>query len=487
MIHFTFDGKTVEAFEGDTIGSALYAAGQRTFSRSFKYHRRRGLMCVAGQCPNCLCAVDGAPGARACTEPVREGIKVEHLNAEPSLEFDVMEATDRLGGPFMPPGFYYKTFIRPRKLWPLYEKVLRNAAGLGKLRKHQEDREWRTEYRRRHADVLVVGGGVAGLSAAIAAARLGADVVLVDEGPEPGGRLLADRRDGSDRAARRRGARGRRRDPRRGPRRWATSTAWSRSGRATPCTRSAPRRHVFATGTIEQPLVFAGNDLPGVMLSDGARRLGALYAVRPGTRAVIATTSDRGLDAAVALRGDRRRDRRRRRPAAGWPGPAAETLRSLGVEVLAGHTVSRRVAARPSSGRCSRRSGPTEGERAFDCDLVVVSGGVARRPRCCCRPAARPTMTSAAATSPSPRSPRACCAAGELTGAEGFEAICAVRRARRLRGRARRSASATRPRARPPPSGRPSSTRPASRRGSPCRRRSAATGAASASPASART
>ena len=129
---------------------------------------------------------------RACTEPVREGMKVEHMNASPSLGFDVMRTTDFLGGPFTPPGFYYKTFIRPRRFWPLYEKVLRHAAGLGKLRKSQPEREWRTEYRRRHTDVLVIGGGAAGLSAAAAAAELGADVVLADEGPEPGGRLLAE-------------------------------------------------------------------------------------------------------------------------------------------------------------------------------------------------------------------------------------------------------------------------------------------------------
>jgi sarcosine oxidase, subunit alpha len=191
-VGFSFDGRRVEALAGDTIASALYAAGQRTFSRSFKYHRRRGLLCCAGQCPNCLVAVDGAPGVRACTEPVREGMAVEHLNASPSLEHDVMAVTDAVGGPFTPPGFYYKTFIRPRRLWPLYEKVLRHAAGLGRLRASQDEREWRTEYRRRHADVLVVGGGLAGLRAAIAAAEAGADVVLADEGPEPGGRALAE-------------------------------------------------------------------------------------------------------------------------------------------------------------------------------------------------------------------------------------------------------------------------------------------------------
>ena len=110
-----------------------------------------------------------------------------------------MRATDLFGGPFTPVGFYYKTFIRPRRWWPLYERFLRSAAGLGVLPREQDEREWRTEYRRRHADVMVVGGGAAGLSAAIAAARAGADVVLADEGLEPGGRLLAE--GGHERAA----------------------------------------------------------------------------------------------------------------------------------------------------------------------------------------------------------------------------------------------------------------------------------------------
>ena len=268
-ISFSFDGKQVSAHEGDTIGSALFAAGQRTFSRSFKYHRKRGLMCCAGQCPNCLVQVDDAPGVRACTEPVREGMQVTHMNASPSLDMDVMRATDLFGGPFTPPGFYYKTFIRPRRLWPLYEKVLRHAAGLGKLRKKQPEREWRTEYRRRHADVLVVGGGVAGLSAAIAAAELGADSVLADEGPEPGGRLLAE--GGEDYA---RELTGRARAA--GVEILHNAPALGAFDGLVPVWQGdtlhqvRSKCQVYATGAIEQPLLFPGNDLPGVMLS-GAR------------------------------------------------------------------------------------------------------------------------------------------------------------------------------------------------------------------------
>jgi sarcosine oxidase subunit alpha len=353
IVRFTFDGKPVEAFEGDTIGSALYAKGQRTFSRSFKYHRRRGLMCCAGQCPNCIVAVDGAPGVRACVEPVTEGMRVEHLNATPGLELDVMRATDLVGTRFTPPGFYYKTFIRPRRLWPLYEKVLRHAAGLGVLRKEQADREWRTEYRRRHADVLVVGGGIAGRAAAKTAAEAGADVVLVAEDTlEPlAGVETLDRAcalayfDGMVPV-------------------WQGDTLHQIRAKA----------HVFATGTIEQPLVFAGNDLPGVMLSGGAMRLLDRYAVRPGTRAVIATTSEWGLRAAARLHdaGVQIAAVADLRPT---PGPAAEELAGRGIEVLGGHTVIEARGSKQVTQAVLAPLGNDAAARTFDCDLLVVSGG----------------------------------------------------------------------------------------------------------------
>jgi sarcosine oxidase, subunit alpha len=373
---FTFDGKPVTALRGDTVASALFAAGRRTFSRSFKYHRRRGLMCCAGNCPNCMVAVDGAPGVRACTEPARGGMRVEHLNASPGLELDAMALTDKLGGPFTPPGFYYKTFIRPRRLWPLYEWVLRHAAGLGRLPARQAERGWRTEYRRRHADVLVVGAGHAGLSAAIAAAELGADVVLTEEGPEPGGRLLWE---GGHQQAR--ALAGRARDA--GVEILCSAPAlghfdglvavWQRD----TLHQVRALQHVYATGAIEQPLVFAGNDLPGVMLSSGAWRLASLYGIAPGSRAVLASTSDRGLHAAGALRelgveviavADLRRT----------PSPAADALRERGVEILNGWTIVGAGGRKAvESATLAPIDGATASRRELRCDLVLVCGGEA--------------------------------------------------------------------------------------------------------------
>jgi sarcosine oxidase, subunit alpha len=378
-VKFTFDGKSVTALAGDTIASALYAAGRRTFSRSFKYHRRRGLMCCSGDCPNCLVAVDGAPGVRACTEPVRDGIRVEHLNARPGLELDLMAVTDAVGGPFTPPGFYYKTFIRPRRLWPLYERLLRHAAGLGRLPKAQPERTWRTEYRRRHADVLVVGGGVAGLAASVAAAELGADVVLVDDGPEPGGRLLWEGRHEHARSlvARARAA---------GVEVLSAAPALGHFDglvavwQGDTLHQIRARHHIYATGATEQPLVFAGNDLPGVMLSGGARRLASLYAVAPGARAVVVTTSDRGIRAALALQAvgvevlavaDLRRERSR----------AALRLPANEIEALHGWTVLAARGGRAVQGAAlaplqSLGAGGSAAEhREFECDLLIVSGG----------------------------------------------------------------------------------------------------------------
>ena len=379
-ITFTFDGRAYTGFAGDTIASALYAAGVRVFSRSFKYHRPRGILTAAGRDANMLVDVDGSPGVRADTEPIRAGMTVTHINAWPSLKFDVMRATDIFAGPFTPPGFYYKTFIRPRRLWPLYEKFLRNAAGLGKLRAKQDDREWRTEYRRRHCDVFVLGGGVAGLSAAIAAAGLGADVVLCDEDQEPGGELLFE--GGHDHA---RALAARARDA--GVEILTPAPSLGFFDGIVPVWQGDTlhqvrgRRQVAATGAMEQPLVFENNDLPGVMLCSGVRRLISLYAIKPGERAVVATTGDRGLVAALAMReaGIRVEAVADLRPDAGG-GDLAAAVEAAGITLMRGATV---VKAAGRKGVDAAVLAEVDGsgvalpgtDRRVVCDLIAVSGG----------------------------------------------------------------------------------------------------------------
>jgi sarcosine oxidase, subunit alpha len=378
-VTFSFDGAARLGLAGDTIASALAATGQTVFSRSFKYHRPRGLFCCSGQCPNCLVEVDGEPGVRACTEPVREGIEVRHMNAWPSLSFDAMRAVDRLGGPFTPPGFYYKTFMRPRRMWPLYERGLRRAAGLGRLPSEPRERRMRADHRTRHADVLVVGGGRAGLRAAIEAAEDGADVVLADEGPTLGGRMLWEgAHDEAGVLANRLGPLG--------VEVLSPAPALGFFDGLVPIWhgdvlhRVRAASVVVATGTIPQPLPFRRNDLPGVMLCDAVRRLLSLYAVAPGRRAVVCTIDQEGIDAAHALAeaGVQVEAVVDCRPATA-AGIAGARLASRGIELIEASTVieahGRNRVSAVSIAPLDGSGIPDSTARRIECDLVAVSGG----------------------------------------------------------------------------------------------------------------
>jgi sarcosine oxidase, subunit alpha len=328
---FTFRGKPIRAFPGDTFGSALFADGQRVFSRSFKYHRPRGLLCCSGSCPNCMMTVDGTPNVRVCAEPVRQGAHLTPQNVLGSLEHDLLAVTDKIGGPFTPVGFYYRTMIRPRRAWPLYEKFLRNVAGLGRIDPHAE-RSDRYDTEHRHAEVLVIGASEAGVARATELAEQGRHVVLVDENssaPEiPGVEVIA---------------------PGRALGIWEGGLVPVDAGNV--LYRYRVEQIVVATGAIEQPLVFPGNDLVGVMLPEAVRRLVDDWAIRPGQRAVVVTVDENGREAAARLK-------------------------RIGVEIGGVYDL-RRERIREIVGRGRKgvlRSVELDGRR-IDCDLLVMSGG----------------------------------------------------------------------------------------------------------------
>src|SRR5438552_6149412 len=173
-----FEGRRVSAFDGDTVGSALAAAGVTITSRSFKYHRPRGLFCMTGSCPNCLMQIDGIPNVRSCLEPVRAGMRVERQNAWPSVDRDVHGWLNTLSF-MMPPGFYYKVFQRPQWAWPLVEPFIRSKAGLGTV--PVDAPSLGGEVVNLHPDVLVIGAGPAGAAAAAEAAAAGASVVVLEQ------------------------------------------------------------------------------------------------------------------------------------------------------------------------------------------------------------------------------------------------------------------------------------------------------------------
>lgn len=295
---FTFDGRPCTAHPGDTLASALLANGNSVLSRSFKYHRPRGVLCCTGNCPNCLVQVGDEPNVRACMHPATPGLQVTHQNAWPSLDTDLMAAT-QIVDQFLPVGFYYKTFIRPKVLWPLYEKILRTAAGLGKVLLGSRPGKHHKQYV--HVDVAVIGGGPAGMRAALAAAAHGAQVMLLDEQPALGGHLRFTDANSAATLAAQVAA-----QPRISVH---TNTAvvgwyegnWLAATCGNELLKIRMRAVVNATGAVETPLVFGNNDLPGIMLGVAAQRLLKLFAVRPGQRALVVTANDSGWQVAADL------------------------------------------------------------------------------------------------------------------------------------------------------------------------------------------
>ena len=411
-LRFRFDDRDYTGLAGDTLASALLANGVHLLGRSFKYHRPRGILGAGPEEPNALVTVrrDSArvtPNVRATQVELYDGLEAYSQNRWPSLALD-FGAVSGLLSPFIPAGFYYKTFMWPRDAWRrLYEPKIRAAAGLGHAPEQADPDAYANRFA--HCDVLVVGAGPAGLAAAAAAASRGARVILCDEQPELGGSLLSEPGVHSDALLEGEPAH-----------RWLVSTVQTLAAhpRVTLLTRTTafgyfphnllglnqrlsdhegrpdhgqPRERqwqvrakevVLTTGAIERPLVFPGNDRPGILLAAAARTYLNRYGAVAGSRVVLVTACDAAYQAALDLHraGASIKAIIDVRSGSADGGALAEAARRAGLPVETQSTVlgtSGRLRVRAIRVQKLDASGnPAGPARRVRCDLVLMSGGL---------------------------------------------------------------------------------------------------------------
>jgi len=389
-LNFTFDGKSFKGFQGDTLASALMANGVRLMGRSFKYHRPRGLLTSGSEEPNALMELRSGgrqePNTRATVAELYDGLSAQSQNRWPSLERDMMAINDRFST-FLTAGFYYKTFMWPKAFWEkLYEPIIRKAAGLGSLTGEDDPDLYDKGFL--HCDLLIIGSGPTGLSAALTAGRAGAQVILADEDFELGGRLLADAnalesRSGVDWIAEVLGELNALPNVRIMPRTTVFGSydhgiygAVERNADhlATPQAdkprqtlwRIYSKRALVATGAIERPIAFENNDRPGIMLAGAVRAFANRWAATPAHSVVVFGNNDDAHATARDLM------------AKGVNVPAIIDVRSdapdcAGTEVLAGAQI---VETKGRLGVTSITVRLANGQhREIACGSVAMSGG----------------------------------------------------------------------------------------------------------------
>lgn len=397
-VEFSFNGKRLRGFQGDTLAAGLLANDQMLVGRSFKYHRPRGIVASGPEEPNALVNLgSGArlePNQRTTTTELFDGLESTSQNHWPSLEFDI-GVVNNAAARFLPAGFYYKTFIHPRPFWKhVFEPVIRRSAGLGKAPTQGDADRYEQAYA--FCDVLVIGAGVAGLLAARAAADAGQRVILLEQAPTLGGRAPVDDAGvqgqpvdawlsaiEADLAARD-NLTIRTRTTGFGVYDHGYVLADERVADHTPgdgrpkhrLWRIRAGRIVTATGAIERPLSFAGNDIPGVMLASAVRDYVVNYAVSPGDRTVIVTNNDSAYQTALALK------------AAGLDvpaildardsatGPLPEAARAAGIRVLTGKAIASVKGGKRVTGVvvCAQ-AGEGAVQEEIACEVVAMSGG----------------------------------------------------------------------------------------------------------------
>ncbi len=403
-IKFKFNGKTLDAFKGDTLASALMANGVDVVGRSFKYHRLRGIIGSGAEEPNAILQVgEGAktvPNLRATQVEMYDGLVAQSVTGWPNLDKDI-GAINNVFARMLPAGFYYKTFMQPQKLWHKYEEIIRKAAGLGRAPALPDPDRY--EKINHHCDVLVAGGGISGLCAAICASRAGARVTVVDDQNEFGGRIL-DNRYLIDDAPADEYVKSLVREL--GGNEYVTLlprtcvygyldhnflVAVEKVTDHDPASylKNVPRERmwrirakqvVLATGAFERPLVFHNNDKPGVMIASAVSAYINRYGVRPGKKFVFFTNNDSayrtvldcveaGLD--VEAVADSRNNSR---------GDLADHVRDKGVRIFYQHVVtdvkgSTRVEGVSIAAIDSQMQIISGTSKQLDCNTLVVSGG----------------------------------------------------------------------------------------------------------------
>ncbi len=387
-VAFRFEGQAYRGYVGDCIASALAAHDAWLLSRSFKYRRPRGVLTMAGQDANTLVQIGPEPNVLADRRAIVEGLEVRGQNYDGSLHSDRGRVVERLGA-FMPVGFYYKAFYKPKGAWKFWEPLIRNRAGLGKVDLDARHGDFDKQYL--FVDVAVVGGGPAGISAALQAAAGGLEVLLIDEAPLLGGSLGYARFDADGARAPALISRLTRKvldTPNIRVLTDTTCTGWFADNWLAAVARRRlykirARSIVVATGSLEQPAVFRNNDLPGVMLGSAAQRLIHLYGVRPGREAVVLTANADGygvaldlaeagvkVNAVVDLRPEPR------------PSPQARAVAARAIRVLPGHGVvealDNRARQHVMAALVARVTGRGTAARAAEtipCDLLCMSVG----------------------------------------------------------------------------------------------------------------
>ena len=402
VLNFTFNGQKLTGLEGDTLASALLANGIKVVGRSFKLRRPRGIMAAGAEEANAIMQIGSGdrtiPNPRATQVQLFEGLEARSTKGWPSAKFDLGGVNDLLSS-VLSAGFYYKTFMYPRRFWDLYERVIRAMAGFGTAPDKADPDEY--EQQNLHCDVLVVGAGPSGLMAALSAGRSGARVLIADEQNELGGSLLsaAPGADG-DLSDAWLAAQIAELEALENVRILPRTTAFGyfdhnfltlaerchdhlpvmqRAGVRERLWRVRARQVVLAQGAFERPLAFGNNDRPGVMLASAVSSYVNRYAVKPGDRAVVFTNNDSAYQTAIDLHSagitvaaviDARPE---------GPGEIKTTFDALGIPLMAGHVVcdviGRQAVKGVQVGRRVEGASETDIAMTLRCDLVAVSGG----------------------------------------------------------------------------------------------------------------